>query len=134
MKRCISTALILFMFLTFGQATFGQTSGVEKSLSWWLKSIAYKLKAISKESKESVTAVVGVKGAENEDTDDLYWKEVELSESEFKRFKEAEGYAQEGKTDEAIKTLEAFIKDYPTSPLIKDAEEGVEILKAQKNN
>src|SRR3990170_6096231 len=112
-------SLVLFgAFFLLATAMPGFAYSADSAISAWLKSTAYKLKVISKAEKPRTTAVVGVKGAEQTTKEDeLYWKESPSKDEEIKRLTEAYEAADKGNKDEALLKLEAFVKDYPKSPL-----------------
>ena len=124
MKKLI---LLLIPLLMIAFADPDPSYGAGK-LSRWIKSVVHKM-GVFKAKKEDrvVSSVAGVKGAEDEG-DELYWKKWDISVEETDAFDAAVGHAQEGHTDKAIEGLEAFIADYPESPLVADAREGIEAL------
>ena len=128
MKKSLILSVAFFVFAISMQ---GFAYSADSAISAWLKSTAYKLKVISKAEKPRTTAVVGVKGAEQTKEDELYWKESPSKDEEIKRLTEAYEAADKGNKDEALIKLEAFVKDYPKSPLAKDARAGIEALKAE---
>ena len=129
MKKSLILSVAFFVFAISMQ---GFAYSADSAISAWLKSTAYKLKAISKAEKPRTTAVVGVKGAEQTTKEDeLYWKESPSKDEEIKRLTEAYDAADKGNKDEALIKLEGFVKDYPKSPLVKDAKAGIEALKAE---
>ena len=126
-------SLVLFgAFFLLATAMPGFAYSADSAISSWLKSMAYKLKVISKAEKPRTTAVVGVKGAEETvKEDELYWKKSATKDEEIKRFTEAYDAASTGDKDAAVIRLEGFVKDYPKSPLVKDARAGIDALKAE---
>ncbi|HZX35859.1 MAG TPA: hypothetical protein VFF54_05150 [Thermodesulfobacteriota bacterium] len=124
--------VLLGAFFVFAVSMQSFAYSADSPASSWLKSMAYKIKVISKAEKPQATAVVGVKGAEQTTKEDeLYWKESATKDEEIKRFTEAYDAAEKGNKDEALAKLEAFVKDYPDSPLVKDARAGIDALKAE---
>lgn len=129
MKKSLVLSAAFFVFAVSMQ---GFVYSSDSPVGSWLKSVAYKVKVISKAEKPQSTAVVGVKGAEQTTKEDeLYWKESPTKDEEIKRFTEAYEAVEKGSKDEALAKLEAFVKDYPDSPLVKDAKAGIEALKAE---
>ncbi len=129
MKRSL---ILLGAFFVFAISMQGFAYSADSPASSWLKSMAYKIKVISKAEKPRSTSVVGVKGAEQTTKEDeLYWKESPSKDEEIKRFTEAYDAANKGNKEEALGKLEGFVKDYPKSPLAKDAKAGIEALKAE---
>ncbi|MFZ3072411.1 MAG: hypothetical protein WA162_04135 [Thermodesulfobacteriota bacterium] len=129
MKKSLILPAVFFVFAISMQ---GFAYSADSSINSWLKSMAYRLKVISKTEKTQSTAVVGVKGAEQTaKEDELYWKQSPTKDEEIKRFTEAYDAAEKGKKDEAAIKLEGFVKDYPKSPLVKDAKAGIDALKAE---
>lgn len=129
--------ILLGAFFVFAVSMSGFAYSADSPVGSWLKGMAYKIKVISKaektQSSASGGAVVGVKGAEQQTAkeDELYWKESPRKDEEIKRFTEAYDAAEKGNKDAALAKLEAFVKDYPNSPLVKDAKAGIEALKAE---
>ena len=124
--------ILLGAFFVFAISMPGFVYSAESSINSWLKSMAYKLRVISKVEKPQQTAVAGVKGAEQTAAEDeLYWKESPSKDEEIKRFTEAYDAASTGDKDAALIRLEGFVKDYPKSPLVKDARAGIDALKAE---
>lgn len=112
----------------------GACYAAEKRQEQWMKSVASKLGVASaKDKKATRTSVAGVKGAEEKSDEELYWKKLKVSENEAKAMKNALLLAQDGKNKEAIEALEKFLKDYPKSPLARDAKEGIKALKEDKH-
>ena len=124
--------VLLAAFFVFAVSMSGLAYSADSSINSWLKSMAYRLKVISKAEKTQSTAVVGVKGAEQTgEGDELYWKESPTKDEEIKKFTEAYDAASTGDKDAALIRLEGFVKDYPKSPLVKDARAGIDAFKAE---
>ncbi|MCK4739203.1 MAG: hypothetical protein KAT46_04565 [Deltaproteobacteria bacterium] len=123
MKKLILAILTVSIFTFAGLADAG-------GFNSWMKNFAHKLKMFSSTSKSSTkTAVAGVKGAEGEVDDGLYWKTSEVTDAQVADMTEAMVYAGEGNNAMATETLSNFVKKYPNSPLVKDAREGLALLK-----
>ena len=129
----IKKLMTIFFAVTLLIGAYSTVKAETSSFSSWLKNISHKLNlSSSSTSKESKTAVAGIKGAEGEVSNDLYWKNVKLDAAERAAFDEAIKLAEEGKKEMALKKLEDFVAKYPKSPLIKDANEGIALLKKGK--
>lgn len=122
----ISTALLFL-------ASSAAFAAEKNSLSYWMKNTGSKIQGLSKKPKKD-TATAGVKGDPEKAADELYWKEgkPQVKDEEIKSIENAVELVNKGQNDEAIKALEAFLKDYPKSALKADAQEGLKILKAEK--
>lgn len=104
----------------------------EGGLNRWIKSVVHKIGVFKAKKKDKVvSSVAGVKGAEDEG-DEVYWKKWDVTDEETDAFDAAVKHAQEGHMDEAVKGLEAFLADYPESPLVADAKDGIEALTAEE--
>ena len=127
-----ATKLIAVLSMVFFLGSFTATVQAGGGFAYWLKTISYKLKVFTSggETDDRRTAVVGVKGTKAESTDELYWKEGDVSVDEVDAFNSAVTLAGEGKKDQAQTGLEDFIKKYPESPFVKDAKEGLAFLKS----
>ncbi|MFQ5586609.1 MAG: hypothetical protein ACE5GF_07285 [Thermodesulfobacteriota bacterium] len=122
MKR-IATLMLAF-FLLAG-ISYGETKGVER----WVKTFAHKLGiAAGKVKKKTATSVAGIKGVEEEAGEELYWKKTDVSAEEVEALRAALRYVEEGKEAEAAEALRRFIEEYPKSPFVKDARDGLAIL------
>ena len=125
MTKKLAIVLIPLLMLAFTTPAVA----AEGSLSRWLKSVVHKMGVFKAKKKDRVvSSVAGVKGAEDAG-DEVYWKKWDVSVEETDAFDAAIKYAQEGEVDKAIDKLEAFVKDYPESPLAADAKEGIAALK-----
>ncbi|MBI5235512.1 MAG: tetratricopeptide repeat protein [Deltaproteobacteria bacterium] len=126
-KTLILSTVLLFL------ASSAAFAAEKKSLSYWIKNTGSKIQSVSKKPKKD-TATAGVKGDPEKAADELYWKEGKqvVKDEEIKSLENAVDLVNKGQNDEAVKALEAFLKDYPKSALKADAEEGLKILKAQR--
>lgn len=124
-----SIILLTAVFLIAASTGF---AAEKNTLSFWIKNTGSKLESVSKKSKNS--AVAGVKGAPEKATDELYWKgeKPTVNEDEIDALESAVERVNKGDTAGAIKELEAFIVKYPKSPLMPDAQAGLEMLKTEK--
>ena len=77
-------------------------------------------------------SVVGVRGAEQKSGADLYWKNPETEQTpdpaEIKLFRTAVDSALAGKSDDAVKSLQAFKEKYPKSPLVPEVDNALQKL------
>lgn len=100
----------------------------QEHLSVWDR-IKYKLARIApKKEVVHTTASAGVRGYLFE-ADDFYWKGEEIVEMEAKEllaFNKAMRKVSEGDVKGASISFNSFIEHYPTSPLVKDAEEALQ--------
>lgn len=103
----------------------------------WFAEMRSKTEKIVPTKKTTVTtAVGGVRGSQGETQDTLYWKGKEedaaVGEEELEKFNSALDAAINGKTAESLKGFEAFLREYPKSPLAADAKKAIEEIKAGK--
>jgi TolA-binding protein len=109
----------------------------ETGLSAWFKELQKKIDVIAPRKSLSVgTGVAGVRGAKDDNgRSKLYWKgkkaEEPVTEEELNKFKECLAFAEKGDTTAAIKELDEFMKQYPDSALIPDANKSLDLLKAE---
>jgi TolA-binding protein len=72
-------------------------------------------------------------GGEAVSAEELYWKgvkrEASVGEEELEKFKSAVGLALQGKDEEAALAFEVFAREFPESPLRKDARDAMGMLK-----
>ncbi len=131
MKKLIASIVILLFFSTGAMAT----DSVKDSLSAWLKNVSYKLKMVTKgkgDAREGKRAIAGVKGAEQKGDEELYWKELSISDAELTLMEKALEHIEKGNKKKAIENMERLLKDYPESPLAEDARKGLKLLKAEE--
>lgn len=121
MKKIFAVIAVFFMLAGGGHAA-------EQTLGQWVKTTASKIDLSSKARKRKPSAVAGVKGAEEKLDEGLYWKKESVSDEELGELKAAVSLASEGKNAEAKAAMQGFIKKHPSSPLAKDAEEGLKLL------
>lgn len=121
MKKMLAAAAVFFVLAGGGYAA-------EQTLGQWIKTTANKIDLSSRARKHKSSAVAGVKGAEEKLDEGLYWKKESVSDEELSELKAAVSLASEGKNAQAKAAMEGFIKKHPSSPLVKDAEEGLKLL------
>lgn len=93
--------------------------------NYW-QQLKERLTQIAPQKKGSATtAVGGVRGSKDQAADTLYWKgevtKAQVSEEEYARFTAAYQLAVDGKKEDATSSFQAFIKEYPQSPLKEEA-------------
>ncbi len=130
MKRLILTLMTVSLLFVYTDG-FAAGSGFD----YWIKALSNKLRNLSSESADNNrTSVVGVKGAKDSESEELYWKDSPQSQSEeVEALEKAVAAASEGKSELAIKELEAFLEKYPDSALASDAEQGLRLLKDKES-
>ncbi len=93
-------------------------------------------KLTSRKKSNGPATVAGVKGAKNDRTD-IYWKgkekKVEINEDELEKFKLAMENLNNGEKAESLKKFEAFLQEFPKSPLHAEGTQAVQLLKAELN-
>src|SRR5512135_76754 len=107
----------------------------EKSAPGFWETLRMKIEQLTPQKKlSSTTAVGGVRGAPVEDTD-VYWKgeakPATIDPDELTAFQNAISLADAGKKAEAQAAFSAFAKNYPESPLRKDAEQAIAQLQSK---
>jgi TolA-binding protein len=106
----------------------------ERSFKDWLKDLDARIRQTERRRAGQLTAAASVRGAQEGAAAKLYWKGRKttrpLSEPELDAFKKAVALAQDGKSTEAKAALESFLKDFPDTPLEKDARETLAYLTA----
>jgi hypothetical protein len=130
---------LLAFFLMIGLCCAAAAAAQEQkgsALSEWLRSIQKKMdKILPKKEITTSTGVAGVRGARQEAQTKLYWKgkkgETSVSEEELGKFKTCVELAGKGECAAASKELEAFMKQYPESPLIPDAKKTLDLVMAE---
>lgn len=105
----------------------------EEASSLW-DSLRNKIESLTPKKKlVSTTAVGGVRGAQIE-SDDLYWKgesvAQEVNLDELTDFKNALTLYDAGNSEGAKNAFGKFVKDYPQSSLLVDANQALELLKS----
>lgn len=85
-----------------------------------------RLTQISPQKKgNATTAVGGVRGSKDQAADTLYWKDeakkVQVTEEEYNRFSAAYQSVVDGNKEAALTGFQAFVNDYPQSPLKEEA-------------
>ena len=93
-------------------------------------------KLTSRKKNVSTATVAGVKGTKNDRTD-IYWKgkekKVEINEEELQKFKLAMECLTGGEKIIALKHFDAFLKEFPNSPLYAEGMQAVQLLKSAQN-
>lgn len=125
MKSVNTIALIVALLLTIIPAS-SQCAPQSNSGSFWSQ-LMNKLEGFAPQKKSAVTtAVGGVRGSKDKSADTLYWKDEsslqEIAEKELNDFRQACLSADEGDSTKARDQFEAFLREYPQSPLRSDAE------------
>jgi hypothetical protein len=123
---------MVITLMLFISTAFGEQNKKEEAFWGPLQGKVQKLTS-SKKNTSSAT-VAGVKGAKNYPAD-IYWKgrekKVEVSEEEIHKFSIAMEYQSNGEKEMSLKHFEAFLKEYPSSPLYTDGTEAVRLIKAE---
>lgn len=106
---------------------------VSNTLLTWLKKL--KDRAARTQAKHNqLVAVAAVRGSETKDAPPLYWKgkkgDAPISAEELKAFEEAVDAAMANDPASESK-LESFVASYPKSPLLAEANQTLEMLKAE---
>lgn len=115
--KILATALVAALILPLAlQAAEGD---------YW-QQLKERLTQIAPQKKGSATtAVGGVRGSKDQAADTLYWKgeatKAQVGEAEYTRFTAAYQLAVDGKKEEATSSFQAFIKEFPQSPLKEEA-------------
>lgn len=117
--------ILLLLFLLISPALHS----AEKSEPGFWESLRMKIEQLTPQKKlGATTAVGGVRGAPVEDND-VYWKgeakPTAIDPNELASFQNAISLADAGKKAEAQAAFSAFAKNYPASPLRKDAEQAI---------
>lgn len=126
---CMFFILILSTAPAFG-------AEVKKDDAFWgaTQSKVQKLKLTSRKTTAASATVAGVKGAKNDRTD-IYWKgkekKIEVSEDELNKFNLAMEAQGNGEKAAALKHFEAFLKEFPKSPLHAEGTQAVLLLKTE---
>ena len=136
LKRCLG--LMVIIAVAYGTAYAEERPTVrETGLSAWFKELQKKIDIIApRKSLPVSTVVAGVRGAKDDSgRSKLYWKgkkaEEPVTEEELHEFQECIAFAEKGDTTAAIKELDEFMKQYPDSALIPDANKSLDLLKTE---
>ena len=136
LKRCLG--LMVIIAVAYGTAYAEERPAArETGLSAWFKELQKKIDVIAPRKRLPVsTDVAGVRGAKDDSgRSKLYWKgkkaDEPVTEEELKEFKEWMAFAEKGDTTAAIKELDEFMKQYPDSALIPDANKSLDLLKTE---
>lgn len=101
------------------------------SMSAWLQDLKKRL-SHSKARQNQIVAVAAVRGNETPDSPPLYWKGKktagEVEASDLQQFEEAVDQAIDGKAEDSLQKLQAFVTNHPDSPLVADAQETIKKL------
>lgn len=104
------------------------------SLQAWLNKMKKKINT-SETKHNKLVAVAAVRGDETSDVPPLYWKGKETEQKielpELKEFDDAINLALNGDNAGAKTKLEAFITNYPNSPMKADAQETLNQISAE---
>ncbi|NTW59804.1 MAG: hypothetical protein HGB21_10235 [Nitrospirae bacterium] len=136
LKRCLG--LMVIIAVAYGTVYAEERPAArETGLSAWFKELQKKIDVIAPRKSLSVgTGVAGVRGAKDDNgRSKLYWKgkkaEEPVTEEELHEFQECIAFAEKGDTTAAIKELDEFMKQYPDSALIPDANKSLDLLRAE---
>ena len=107
----------------------------DKSEPGFWESLRMKIEQMTPQKKlNTTTAVGGVRGAPVESSD-VYWKgeakPVDIDANELAAFQNAVSLVDMGKKAEAQAAFAAFSKNYPASPLRKDADQALTQLQSK---
>lgn len=125
---------MVFILILAAATAFG--AEVKKDDAFWgsTQNKVQKLKLTSRKTTAASATVAGVKGAKNDRTD-IYWKgkekKIEISEDELQKFNLAMEAQGNGEKAAALKHFEAFLKEFPKSPLHAEGTQAVQLLKAE---
>ena len=119
----------------FGLLLAVSTARAAEGDAFW-NSLASKLHKLAPTRKSTATtAVGGVRGTKG-DGSEIYWKGketgVEIGEDELERFNQAMESRNKGDKELALRQFDEFLRDFPKSTLRSDAQQAVELLKADK--
>lgn len=133
MKKII--ALLLLAAMALGSPMLHAAEKNDASLGFWEK-LRAKIEQMAPQKKLSATtAVGGVRGAKVA-ADDVYWKGEKSAQvvdaDELDAFKTAMALAAAGDLVKAQAAFTEFIAKNPESPLRKDADQALAVLKAAK--
>ena len=130
------TTIIFFTLIFSAMTVFGADAKKEDTFWVTTQSKVQKLKLTSKKSNPAAATIAGVKGAKNDRTD-IYWKgkekKVEISEDELQKFIISMELQSCGEKAKSLKQFEAFILEFPESPLHEEGMKAVQILKNELN-
>ena len=132
MKKIIAT---LMLGVILGVQPLYADEPKEASTSLW-ESLRKKIETFTPKKKlVATTAVGGVRGALVE-SDDLYWKGEavvkEINAMELKDFDNALTLFESGNTKGAINAFNKFVKEYPESALVADANKALKLLQQEE--
>jgi TolA-binding protein len=121
--------IVLFVAASvFFPATMFAADNGKPSPSLW-ENLRKKIETFTPQKKIGASnAVGGVRGAPG-DANDIYWKseagKESIDEAELLAFKKATDLAAAGEGKQASAAFSEFIKNYPDSPLRKDADQAL---------
>ncbi|MDD2772124.1 MAG: hypothetical protein PHP45_00335 [Elusimicrobiales bacterium] len=131
------TAIILSALLAASCAFAGDNKDNKSWLETTLKGLKTKVAGKYQSSSVGASSVAAVRGAEmKDDASKPYWKGSQSSKGDKKLNAQRKAFAAAlelgvaGKSDEAAKSLEKFIKDNPESPYLSDAKEALSRVQA----
>jgi len=130
-KIIVVLSLMLAIFIAIQSNAEEVAQPKEEDISLW-DIIRKKIETLTPKKKLVATSAVGgVRGTQLE-SDDLYWKgesvNKELDAKELGDFKNALRLYELGNTKGANKAFSLFIRDYPESQLVEDANKALELL------
>lgn len=130
------TILIALMLLCGTALAQEQEKRPGPRISEWLRGLRNRIALIAPRKAVPVTTgVAGVRGAREDERVSLYWKgkkgDEPVSEEELAEFRKALESAEKGDSENAVKELEKFMKQFPDSALIPDAKKTLDIVKAE---
>ena len=101
------------------------------SMSAWLEKLEKRISRADDRFDQEYVSVAAVRGSKTEDdAAAVYWKgkHTPITREELDAFKSAFALAKTNKTTEAQAAFSAFLKDYPASPMAKDAQQTLTLL------
>ena len=128
-------SIIMITGLCFTAALAQEQKG--SSLADWLKVVQKKIdKIVPKKIQPLSAGVAGIRGTKEDASVKLYWKGKKndelVTEEEIADFKKGIDLAVKGDRPEAVKGLQAFMKQYPDSALIPDAKKTLDLVKTEE--
>jgi len=130
----VKAKTILILVTLFAVVFIGGARAADKDAFW--DTLRAKISKITPgKPVDTTTSVAGVRGAKNSSDSDVYWKGKDktelIAEEELQKFNLAVETKIQGNNEQALKQFEAFLNNYPQSPLRLDALQAVEKIKIE---
>jgi len=124
--------MLLLLGLALGSQVLHAAEKGDRTLSFWEK-LRAKIESLTPQKRSSVTtATGGIRGAAVA-SDDIYWKDEASAEliaaDELDAFTQAMKLTDAEDKAQAQSAFSEFIRKYPASPLRKDADQALALLK-----